>query len=136
MSVAAGTTRLGRVQAEALMTSTGIIRRATGATTTDPVSYEQVPVMATIYTGKARLKLPSSTTPGTGEIPGAIIIETRAVLSIPIEATGSGDVLPNDVFEFTTNPLDTSLVGRTLRIAGAHAQTYATARRFPAEWVN
>jgi hypothetical protein len=133
MSIAAGTTRLGRVQAEALMTSTGVVRRQTG-TTEDPVTFETVPVYETIYTGKGRLKLPSTSSPGTGEIPGAIIIETRAILSLPIE--GSGAVLPNDVWEFTTNPLDTSLVGRQLRLTGAHAQTYATARRFPAEWVN
>ena len=135
MSVAAGTTRLGRVQAEALMTAAVVIKRKVDESE-DPVTKELIPVYDTIYTGKAKLKLPSSTMPGTGEIPGAIIIETRAILSIPVEATGSGAVLPNDVCVFTANPLDTSLVGRTLRIAGAHAQTYATARRFPAEWVN
>jgi hypothetical protein len=131
MSIAAGTTRLGRIQAEALMTSTGVVRRQTG-TTEDPVTFETVPVWETIYTGKARLKMAASS--GTGAIPGAVIIETSATLSLPVD--GSGSVLPNDVWEFSTNPLDTSLVGRQLRVTAASAETYATARRFPVEWVN
>jgi hypothetical protein len=131
MSIAAGTTRLGRVQAESLMTSTGVVRRQTG-TAEDPVTYETVPVWETIYTGKARLKMGVAT--GMGAIPGAVIIETSATLSLPVE--GSGSVLPNDVWEFSTNPLDTSLVGRQLRVTAGSAQTYATARRFPVEWVS
>jgi hypothetical protein len=132
MSIAAGTTRLGRVQAEALMTAAVVIKRDSGDTTEDPVSLEEVAVYDTIYTGKARLKM--GTSQGTGAIPGAVIIETSATLSLPVE--GSGLVLPNDVVVFTANPLDTSLVGRQLRVTAGSAQTYATARRFPVEWVS
>jgi len=117
------------------MTASGTIKRATG-TTTDPETLEEVPTYSTIYTGKCRLRIVKSVQGGEGSIPGAVAVKDELVLSIPVEATGSGDVLPNDVWTCTANPLDTSVVGLTLRITGVHYGTYMTARRFPVEAVN
>lgn len=136
MSVAGAAIRRGRVQAERLMLTEGIIRRATGAMTTDPVTLEEVPVMATIYAGKCKTRMPGATSPGTSQIPGQSIVKDESILSLPIGAPGSGDVRTNDVWECTANPLDPSLVGVKLRIAGVHHQTFATAHRFPVEEVS
>lgn len=136
MTLAAGVTGMGRAHAERLMTATGDITRGNGTFTTDPVTFEEVENRDTIYTGKCRLRIVRSNVGADGAIPGAVAVKDELILSIPVDAAGSGDVLPNDVWTCTANPLDTSVVGLTLRIAGVHYGTYMTARRFPLEAVN
>lgn len=121
-----------RVEAESMMVSEGFIERPNGAET-DPETLEERPIYVRIYTGKGRLRMPSTTTPNVDSIPGQTAVNERATLSIPVEAAGSADVRPNDVWEFTTNPFDTGTVGRRYRITGTHVQTFATARRFAVE---
>lgn len=118
------------------MTATGDITRGNGTFATDPATLEEVENRDIIYSGKCRLRIVRSSIDSEGAIPGAVAIKDELILSIPVDATGSGDVLPNDQWECTANPLDTSVVGLTLRIAGVHYGTYMTARRFPVEAVN
>lgn len=127
---------MGRAHAERLMTSAGTIKRQTG-TTTDPVTYVETPVYGTtVYTGVGRVRMVKAVQGTTGAIPGAVAIKDELILSIPVDASGSEDVLPNDVWTCTANPLDPSIVGVPMRITGVHAGTYMTARRFPLETVN
>jgi hypothetical protein len=118
----------GRTFNEALMASTGVVRRKTGATTTDPVTYVESPVWAVIFTGPGKLRFPEAR-PGDANIPGAVLSDQRPILSLPV--SGTETVTTGDVWECTANPLDTALVGKKVRIDGVHAQTAATARRFP-----
>ena len=110
------------------MTTLGIIQRDTGATTTDPITYEETPVLATVYTGKCKVKFPDMQ-PAEVSVPGMVVVEQDAILSLPIE--GSGGVPADAIWTCTENVLDPSLVGVKLRVAGVHHQTSATARRFP-----
>lgn len=135
MSIAAGVTNLGRLQAEALMTATGTIERVTG-TIEDPDTYETVNTTDVIYDGKCRLRITKSVQGAPGSIPGAVAIKDELILSIPVDAPGSGDVRPNDLWMCATNPTDPSIVGLVLRITGVHHGTYMTARRFPVEEVH
>lgn len=118
------------------MTTTGEITRGNGTFTTDPETLEEVENRDTIYSGKCKLRKVGSDIGTTGSIPGAVLVEDALILSIPVDAEGSGDVLPNDVWECTANPTDTSLVGARLRVASVHHGTYLTARRFAVEEVH
>lgn len=122
----------GRTFTEGLMTSAGVIRRSNGTTVTDPDTLIETPGYDTIYTGPCKLRIPTGT-PSDRTTPGIVISEQEAILSLPITAGGSGDVTTGDIWECTANPMDPALIGRTMRIAGIHTQTYATARRFPVE---
>lgn len=124
---------MARREVEANMTTLGVVRRDTGATTQDPITLEEVPVFETIYTGKCSLRFPDMQ-PASVSIPGMILVEQDAVLSLPV--TSSGGVRVNDLWECTANGMDSSLVGVILRIAGVHHQTNATARRFPVKEIS
>lgn len=120
----------GRQLAESQMTSAGIVYRANGGFTTDPVTLEETPTYDTIYTGACRLRF-TANTPRTGEVPGVVVTDQSATLSFPV--LGSEGITTGDIWQCTANPLDPALVGRRLRIAGIHSMTHATARRFPVE---
>lgn len=131
MSLPVGVTMLGRKQAERLIVASGtlgVIRRQTGVTVTDPITLQETPVWAVVYTGPGKVRQ-GEASPQVSSIPGAQITDQRAILSLPV--AGSGNVRTDDVWEFTANPLDQSSVGRRLRIAGVVAGTFVTARRFP-----
>jgi hypothetical protein len=130
MSVVAGAILMGRKQAEALMVSEGVVKRADGTTSTDPVTLVETPNYTTIYTGKCKYKFPS-TIPSVGNIPGAVVTDQRGELSFPVATSGA--IRTNDVWTCTANALDPALVGVSVRIAGVHSQSLATARRFPVE---
>lgn len=125
----------GRLLANSLIAESGcagVVRRKTGVTGEDPLTLEEVAIYATIYTGASKIRFPD-TRPGVGTIPGAVVIDQAAILSLPVGAAGAGDVTTDDVWECTANPMDGSLIGRKFRITGLHSQTYATAHRFPVE---
>lgn len=125
----------GRAFNERQMTSTGVVRRATGEVVTDPDTLVESPSWAVVYEGRCNITFPK-TQPGTAEVPGGVVVRQDAILSLPVDALGSGDVDVNDVWECTGNPMDAALVGVQARVAGVHRQTYATARRFPVEVVS
>lgn len=126
---AASLMRAGREFVEQLMVSTCLIERATGETTSNPVTLEETPVYATIYAGPCRVKL-TDARPVIGQIPGTYTTKQPAALALPIGALGSADVAIDDRVTVITNPLDPAVVGAGGRIAGLNRQTLATARRF------
>ena len=123
-----------RAEAESMMFSEGVVRRATGETYTDPISHEEVPLLAVVYTGKCRLRA-ADTFARRSDVPGAVVVDQSATLSLPIGAVGAGDVRLDDIWECTANPFDPSKVGKKLRVTGVHSQTLATAHRYPVEEV-
>jgi hypothetical protein len=123
-----------RAEAESLMASAGIIRRATGEKQTDPDTLIESDVYETVYEGVCRFKA-AGTQAGRSTIPGAITVDQGATLSLPISDPTAGNVRLNDIWECTANPLDPSKVGKKARITGEHSQTYATAHRYPVEAV-
>ena len=123
-----------RAEANSMMVSTGVVRRGTGVFTEDPVTHVESETFDTIYTGICRFKAANSQA-GESDIPGAVVVDQGATLSLPIGAPGAGDVRLNDVWECVTNPFDPSKVGKRARITGGHSQTFATAHRYPVEEV-
>lgn len=118
----------GRSFNEALMVSTGFVRRKTGAVATDPVTLEEVPVYSTVFTGPGKIRF-AEVRSSDAAIPGVVLADQRPILSLPIVGTES--VTTGDEWVCTANPLDAALVGSVFRVDGLHAQTAATARRFP-----
>lgn len=118
----------GRALAESLMVTTCVIRRATGATVTDPETLEETPVMATVYTGVCRVK-GARGIPLGGNVPGRVVVDQNAEIHLPVATTAA--ITTDDVWECVSNPHDPALVGGKVRISGEHAGTYLTARRFP-----
>ena len=132
MTLAAGATRLGRKQAELLMqSSAGTVKRKTGVTT-DDVTFVVSDTFTTIYTGPGKVTQ-NAAAPTTSQIPGSVVTDQRAVLSLPFSVSTSGDVRTGDVWEWTRNDLDPSKVGQRLTVAGVQTGTFLTARRFPLE---
>lgn len=131
MSIASGLTLMGRKQAEALMESTCEITRVTG-TTVDPATGLEVPTVATIYSGKCRLRFPY-VRPQDIIADGQLLTKERGILWVPVDADGSADVRTADVATMTASPLDVGSVGLQFRIGGPFSQTHATSRRFPVE---
>ena len=119
-----------RDAADSLMLSTGFVRRKNGGVAEDPVTREEIPTYDVIYVGASKIRF-GGTQPSTGEIPGAIATEQGATLSLPIASADSANVTTGDEWVCTANPQDPALIGRVFRIEGVHAQTIATARRFP-----
>lgn len=127
MSLATGIALMGRRQAELLMESSCVITRQTG--TAPDGNGVEVPTFDTIYTGTCRLRMPDAR-PNTVAAAGQAIAVQSPVLSLPVTATGAGDVRTDDIAT-VTSPLDGNTV--VCRIAGFHTQTHSTARRFPVE---
>ncbi|MFN4000871.1 DUF6093 family protein [Microcella sp.] len=131
MSIAAGVARMGRRQAESLMESTCTITKV-AADEIDPETGLRTQTTTTIYTGKCRLRLPSSWAADV-DAAGQMLARQMPEISIPVEAAGSGDVRPDMSVTITANPLDTSVVGVTFRVRGIQFQTHSTARRLQVE---
>lgn len=129
--IGGGVTMMGRRQAEALMDSTCVITRPhVGEPTIDPeTGQESTPAGVVVYTGKCRLRMSDARANGVA-LAGQQVAEQSPSLSLPVLADGSADVRTNDI-AVVTSPLDPT--SRTVRIAGMHSQTHATARRFPVE---
>lgn len=130
MSVAEGATRLGRKQAEALMTSTCTIRSKTSVLNT--ATGALVDTFTDVYSGVCRLRVRTEQVNIT-ESAGQQVSVQRMELSIPVDGSGASAVGDGLVATIDTNPLDASMVGVKFQIVGTHFQTYATARRFPVE---
>lgn len=124
----------GRQLAERIMTSTCTVTRTTpGTPAIDPeTGLETEPTVTTVYDGPCRLRFPY-VRPEQALPEGQQLGKERGILSLP--TTGSDAVTVNDIVTITGNPLDPDSVGTQLRIMGPFMETYATARRFPAEVV-
>lgn len=117
-----------RMTAEALMQSTVIIRRE-GVPVRDPSTGTMTPTLTTVYTGPARLRLASGQ-PRDVDQAGQRVTEQSPMVWVPVQTWG---ILVDDVGEIIANPHAPGDVGLVFRIAGIHAQTHSTSRRFPVE---
>lgn len=122
-----------RVQAESLMVSTCTITRGGGAGVWNEATGAYDATATTIYSGPCRLIFRSNSVVRETDAQGQFLLEQEPQLSLPV--VGSETVTVGDAVTITANPYDAAMVGLTLRIAGIHTQTQATARRFPVEVV-
>lgn len=126
----------GRRFSEEAFTATCTVKRDTGTTTTDPVTYEDVPVYAVVYTNLQCKIKDASTRPQQAQVPGQTVVKTSPEWHVPMSTTGvlTNDIVTIEAVDPVTGDLD--LVGRTFRVTGPFVQSYATARRFPVEDVS
>lgn len=129
MSIAGGTTRLGRRHAESLMVSKCVITRTSDPTFNESTG-EYTPTVTTVYSGKCEFRFNST---AFREVDGQsqLLTEQQPMLKLPVE--GSAGVRVDDEGVLTEHPMDTGKAGMTFRIAGEHSKTFATSRRLPVE---
>lgn len=122
-----------RAEAEALMTDTITIRRATGATTRDPSTGSTVPTYADVLTSKCKVQA-RSLQALTADAGGRTATTVRLELHLPVSAAA---VQTGDVAEVTAVGAlsDVQLLGRKFTIAAPVAKSFATARRYEVEEV-
>jgi len=121
----------GRRFAEARMTSTCIITRTTEQPLDeDTLRYPET--VTTVYTGPCKVRFETARV-FNRDVAGQIVGEQLPILFLPVDT--SAGVNRGDIATITGNPEDPSLVGVRIRVNGQHAQTWATARRLPAEIV-
>lgn len=124
-----GARAAGQRLAEQLMVDTCRITRTTGTTAHDPVTGRVVPATSTIYEGRCQVRVPTST-PETPESAGRTATVQDAIVKVPLAVTG---VEVGDTITVLTATHDPELPGRTYRVSGTHAKTYATARKLAVE---
>lgn len=129
MTAAEVTTR-GQALAESLMVDTCTITRGSGSRTFNETTDQyETTAGTTVYSGACRVKpsvLSGNTTVQAGEREVALWPFT---VSVPFTAD---DVELNDTVTVTAS-LDSSLVGKTLRVRSVARGTYVTARRLDCE---
>lgn len=117
----------GRRFAESRMLSTCAITRVTGKVL-DETTGVYTPTVEPVYTGKCHLQLATPRVFARAS-QDQLLTEQQPILKLPVD--GTGGITVGDVATITNSPLDESQVGLTLKIAGVHSATYATARRLP-----
>ena len=122
----------GRAMADSLMQSTCIIRRASGPPVRDPETGTTGPSLVTIYEGPCRVRFGVGS-PREVDQAGQRFAEQSPTVWLPVHASG---IRVDDAGELTANPHAPEDVGTTFRIAGIHAQTHSTSRRFPVDTLN
>ena len=117
--------RSGRVAAERLMTDRCVIRRLTGELTTDPVTFEPVPVYETVYTGRCKMQTFEGHETTVDVATGSQVVQ-RSSVHLPV---GAYKTRPGDVVTIT-EARDPLLVGESFRIVQEYpVKTHATAYR-------
>jgi len=121
--------RLGRLAAERLQIDTAVVKGLPVKTWDEETSsYSQV--APTVYDGPCKVKL-ADVQVHEIDAAGQQLVEQTSTASFPV---AEDTVFPkNFTVTVTTSRTDPAMVGRTFRITGPHAQTYATARRYPIE---
>lgn len=118
-----------RAHVESLMTDACKIRRATGATTTDPTTFAVTPVVETIYAGRCKVQSHEAFEQER-ESAAATVRIARVRVDVPV---GAVEVLPGDVVTITAAE-DPLLVGHHYRlVVPAPYKSHATAYRVAAE---
>lgn len=126
MSPLNGALRMGRGMAEARMTETVTIGRFNPGT--DPVTLDPIWVLVEArYSGKARVKYPSSSVMDRSE-PSQVVAVQDLLLSIP---TGSPLAYEGDEVRVDASVVDPALVGRMYGIKGAPQAGQTTSHRYP-----
>lgn len=119
----------GRRFSEEAFTAVATVRRATGATVTDPDTFEEVYVMDTVLEDVlCKVKL-SGGRPADADVPGLVWAETALEWHVPMSTYGveTGDMVTIDT---VTGVDDPELVGMEFRVEGPFVKSYATARRY------
>lgn len=117
-----------RKEAERQMQDTCRISRPTGETTTDPDTFEVVPVLETVYEGRCKFQ-----TTGQGRTPneesgGYQFTVLQNSCHLPFGTVTRAD----DVITCVTSE-NPALVGLVFRVTGYAVDSYATAARVPVE---
>lgn len=120
-----------RAQAESIMSSRVVVRRKSGQVR-DPATGTYVPTWTTIYTGKARLRMPTTQARETDQS-GQRVVESAPTLSLPIGDVNAALVELDDVVEVIEHTPDPLVTGTRLRVVEGTDQTWSTARRFSVE---
>lgn len=95
---------------------------------TDPVTFDPVRVLVEErYSGKARVKYPSSTVSDSSST-SQVVVDQDTLLSIP---TGSPDAFEGDEVRVDASEIDPSLVGRVYEIKGRPQAGQTTSHRYP-----
>jgi hypothetical protein len=115
----------GRSFAEPGMVDTCTITRVTGGTT-DPETGVRTETTTTVYTGKCRVRQPTSTG-SRHDVGEASIVEVGSQLQLPMAAS---DIRTEDRAEIDTSALDPDLPGRVYVIGAPVAGTHLTSRRY------
>ena len=122
--------RQGRQFQESQFLSTCTISRRSGSPVLNEETGDYEYTSELVYSGPCLLKF-GQMQPRDLDAQGQLLTEQTPTLKLPVE--GSENVNEDDTGVIDSNLLDAGLVGTTFRIAGLHAQTLATARRFPVE---
>jgi hypothetical protein len=122
-----------RAAAESMHRDTFTVFRKTGATTTNPVTLEEVAQFAVVHEDvKGKLKQGE----GSGEdvdIPGAVVVASGLVwhTSVTVAGIRTDDEVECTAVDGVTG--DPDLVGVRVRVTGPFLRSIATARRFPVQ---
>ena len=128
-------TAVGRLAAEGRMVDACTITRAgTGDTTFDPNTGTYTDAAdSTIYTGRCEVQVSDGLNAQTTEAGGQVVTDLRVTVKVPMSVEG---VAVDDVVTITASELDPDLVGKTYRVLGTFAKSFATARRLQVEEVS
>jgi hypothetical protein len=123
-----------RAEAEALMVDTVTVDRATGDTTPDPVTLEDVPVFVPVWSGKARVQRSGALSPRDDVAGGFEFPVDSLIVQAPLAAVGivSGDRLTVTAVGVISDP---DLVGKVATVKGNLSKTHATKRTLVCEEV-
>lgn len=118
-----------RANAESLMSATCVVKRPTGATVTDPDTWQDVPELENVPSRgicKIQTATPQASYPEDGQV--RLTLE-RLQLHMPI-----GDpVRDGDLVEILVDSIDPANNGLVFRLTELQRGTYRTAQRWDAE---
>lgn len=121
----------GRRAAEAKMTDTAEVY-GLPTRTWDETKLKYTDVTPLVHTGKCEIKLTDVQVLEIEQQSQELGVQ-RAIVKFPVAADTV--FAENFTVKITASPTDPANVGRTFRITSPHAQSYATARRYPVESV-
>ena len=124
-----------RAEAEGRMVDACTITRAgSGDTTFDPNTGTYTDAAdTTIYTGRCEVQVSDGLNAQTSDVGGHLVTDMRVTVKVPMSVDG---VWVGDVVTITASELDPDLVGKTYRVLGTFAKSFATARRLQVEEVS
>lgn len=103
------------------------VYRATGAKEIDPVTYEQVDELATVYAEiRGKVQTGNAQTADV-ELPAQQVAETGLTFHTAYDHTG---ILTNDIVVCLACRDDPDMVGARMRVTAPFTKSHATARRF------
>lgn len=120
----------GRRAAESLMIDTCVINKMTKSKTIDDTTGEYPMVPTVIYSGRCKFTVQAVQVRDV-DTQGQALDIAGGILAIPVTAAGSAAVAEDHVATITLAANDTVTI--TAIVQSGHAQSFATARRFPVE---